>query len=288
MIVVSLRGGLGNQLFQYAAARRLAHARRTQLVLDLGWYERTPSSNTPRNYELVNYPIEARGTHGAEDWWCRLHSGRLLGRLTVIPRRWRHFRERGFDFDGSALHLADDTYLDGYWQSYCYFEDIADMIRKEATPSRAAGPRDVAVADVIAATRSVSVHVRRGDYVTRKSASTAHGACSLDYYRKAIAKVAAVVPDPHFFVFSDDVEWARRNLAAPGPISFVDHNGPEAAFQDLRLMSLCKHHVIANSSFSWWGAWLNPSLEKVVVAPAAWFADGRATRTLIPDSWLQL
>jgi hypothetical protein len=288
MILVRLCGGLGNQLFQYAAGRRLAHARGAELVLDLGWYAQTPSSNTPRKYELAHYPIQARTTTRAEDWWCRFHSGRLLRRLPIIPRRWHNFREKAFDFDRSVLDLPDDTYLDGYWQSHCYFEDIADAIRAEATPLKPAGPRDMAVNEKIVATASVSLHVRRGDYVTHKAAAGVHGTCSVSYYQKALAKIASLVRNPHFFIFSDDVEWARSSIATPGPNTFVDHNGPEAAFQDLRLMSLCKHHVIANSSFSWWGAWLNPNEEKVVVSPQAWFADGRATRTLIPSTWIRL
>jgi len=287
MIVVRLCGGLGNQLFQYAAGRRLAHARQTELVLDLAWYERTPASNTRRAYELANYPIHARAAVGLESLWCRLHSGRLWRRLP-LPRRWTNFRERSFDFDGTMLELPDDVYLDGYWQSHRYFDDAADLVRAEATPLVPGGPRDLAIAAMIQTSQAVSVHVRRGDYVARKAAATVHGTCSLDYYAAAIGAVASRLSDPHFFVFSDDSDWTRHNLALPGPSTYVDHNGPEAAFQDLRLMSLCKHHVIANSSFSWWGAWLATSSDKIVVAPKHWFADKRATPSLTPDSWIRL
>jgi hypothetical protein len=205
-----------------------------------------------------------------------------------LPRRWEDFREKSFDFDSSVLSLPDNTYLNGYWQSHRYFDDIADVIRAETIPSHAAGPRDIAIKEAIDATEAGSVHVRRGDYVTQKAAATAHGACSLDFYRAALAKVGSVVCKPHFFIFSDDAEWARRNISPPGPSTFVDHNGPEAAFQDLRLMSLCKHHVIANSSFSWWGAWLNPRERKLVVSPRNWFADSRPTGTLTPSTWICL
>ena len=288
MIVVRLCGGLGNQMFQYAAGRRLAYVRKTELVLDLSWYRHIPASNTPRNYELDDYPIAARVTTAAEEWWCQLHSNRVLRRVAFLPRRWFNFREKSFEFDRSVLDLPDNTYLDGYWQSHQYFDDIADLIRAEMTPSKLANPRNTAVQIAIASAEAVSVHVRRGDYVTLKTAATMHGSCSLDYYQAALATVASRTRAPHFFVFSDDVEWARANLTAPGPMTFVDHNGPEAAFQDLRLMSLCKHHVIANSSFSWWGAWLNPGKDKIIISPKTWFADGRATCTLIPSTWMRL
>ena len=287
MIVVRLCGGLGNQLFQYATGRRLADSRGAELVLDLAWYERTPSFNTPRKYELDRYPVRARTTTATEDWSCRLHGVRLL-RSVPIVRRWRNFRERSFDFDPSVLSLPDDTYLDGYWQSDRYFADVSDAIRVEATPRSPAGTQDRRVGEAIAATSAVSVHVRRGDYVSQRAAAAFHGTCSPDYYRAALAMIVRHVPNPHFFVFSDDVDWARRHIAPLGPIVFVDHNGPDAAFQDLRLMASCKHHVIANSSFSWWGAWLNPQTDKVVVAPKLWFADGRSTPTLMPSTWIRL
>jgi hypothetical protein len=257
------------------------------LVLDLGWYKRTPSSNTSRAFELDHFPIVARRTVGTEPLWCRLHSDPLLRRLP-LPRRWRTFRERNFNFDSAVLDLPDNTYLDGYWQSYLYFEDVADLIRFEATPSLPAGPKDMVVSQAIIRAESVSVHVRRGDYVRLKTAASVHGTCSPEYYLTAMATVASLVPNAHFFVFSDDPEWTRRHLTPPGPTTFVDHNGPEAAFQDLRLMALCKHNVIANSSFSWWGAWLNPGKEKVVISPKLWFADGRPTPTLMPSKWSRL
>ena len=288
MIVVRLCGGLGNQLFQYATGRRRAYVHQTELVLDVAWYSHIPESDTPRSFELNQYPLKARPTQGQEILWSMLQRESLLQRFPSASRPWKKFRERNFDFDESVLNLNDNTYLEGYWQSYRYFEDIADIIRSEVIPLFPPASKDEAVRKEIAATQSVSVHVRRGDYISHKIAATVHGTCSSDYYRMAMAKVSSAVRNPHFFVFADDIEWARKQLISPFPIAFVDHNGAETAFQDLRLMSLCKHHIIANSSFSWWGAWLNPSKEKIVVAPGKWFADGRPTPTLIPDVWIRL
>lgn len=288
MIVVRLCGGLGNQLFQYAVGRRLAVARGAELVLDLGWYERTPPSDTPRPYELGHYPIQARTATPAEALWCRLHEGRLLRRLPFLPRRWRHCREKGFEFDPLILDLPDGIYLDGYWQSHRYFEEIAVLIRAELTPAARFGAQDDKVATMIAAGNAVSVHVRRGDYVTHQMAAQTHGLCSLDYYMAALAQVQSRVKQPHFFVFSDDPAWTRENLPLPGIATFVDHNGPADAFQDLRLMSLCDHQITANSSFSWWGAWLNTRPNKIVVTPRQWFAKQQDLASLTPDNWIRL
>ncbi len=288
MIVARLCGGLGNQLFQYAAARRLAFFLRTELVLDLGWYARTPSSDTPRAYELGHYPIKARLATPGEALWCRLYEGRLLRRLPIIPRRWRYWRENGFEFEPSVLDSPDNTYLDGYWQSYRYFEDCAPLIRAELSPIAAFGVKDEEVAGLIARANAVSVHVRRGDYVTHQTAAEYHGLCSLEYYKTALAHISRHVIQPHFFVFSDDTAWTRENLPLPGQVTFVEHNGAATAFQDLRLMSLCDHQIIANSSFSWWGAWLNTRPEKIGVSPKQWFVDQRNIQSLTPDSWIRL
>ena len=288
MIVVKMCGGLGNQLFQYAAGRRLADIRQTELVLDLVWYARTPPTDTPRTYELVNYPVRARPATAGEALWCRLHDGRLLRRMPFLPRRWRHWRERSFKFDPLVLELPNNTYLDGYWQSPHYFDDAADLIRADMTPLVPLGLQDEKIAALIETVDAVSVHVRRGDYVTNLTAATAHGQCSIDYYKNALAYISTHVAKPHFFVFSDDPTWTRENLPLSGTATFVEHNGPASAFQDLRLMAMCKHQITANSSFSWWGAWLNPRSDKIVITPKQWFADPRNTDTLTPHDWARL
>lgn len=135
---------------------------------------------------------------------------------------------------------------------------------------------------------SVSVHVRRGDYVTLASASAYHGLCTLDYYHRAIRHVAERVANPTLFVFSDDPEWTKANLHSPFPTHYVDHNPAGKAFQDLRLMSLCRHHILANSSFSWWGAWLSRSNGGLVIAPERWYAVNRPTPDLIPARWIRM
>ena len=274
-------------MFQYAAARQLADLHQTELALDTYWYTHTPKLDTPRSYELVHYPVRARVATAAESLWCRLHGGRITRRLGFLPRRWKHFSEKGFAFDAAFLQLPNDSYVDGYWQSYRYFEGIAASIRADLNPLGAMGEKDAAIAKQMRSTQSISIHVRRGDYVSN-SAAAQHGLCGLDYYRRAVQYMLERVQSAHFFVFSDDPVWTRENLLLAGEVTYVDHNAAPCAFQDLRLMSLCKHHIAANSSFSWWGAWLNADPGKVVVCPKQWFADDRDTSSLSPSDWARL
>ena len=197
--------------------------------------------------------------------------------------------ERHFHFDPEVASLPDGVCLEGYWQSERYFAQVADRVRHDLTLEKPPAGRDAELLAEIAAGNAVSLHVRRGDYVTDPAASATHGVCPLDYYRRAIAFIAERVADPVFFLFSDDPEWTRANLDLGGAATLVDHNGPDRGHEDLRLMSHCDHHIIANSSFSWWGAWLDPRPQKMVVAPRQWFRDAsKDTSDLIPESWVQL
>jgi hypothetical protein len=288
MIYVRLCGGLGNQLFQYAAARRLAHVHQTELVLNTNWFRQITERDTKRDFELSKYPIVGRTLNIFEQRLFQLYGAHVLRRLP-IPWPWRLYREKSFDFDPGVLSLPNNAFMFGYWQSYRYFEDVADLIRSELVPLSPPGKQDQIAMDSIRRSNSaISVHIRRGDYVTSEVVSRVHGVCSLDYYHRAAQIMASKVISPHFFVFSDDPHWARENISLPGEVTYVSHNDSNASHQDLRLMSMCKHHIIANSSFSWWGAWLNPSRNKSVVAPKNWFADGKNTNDLIPDEWVRI
>jgi hypothetical protein len=194
--------------------------------------------------------------------------------------------ERHFHFDPRILDLPGNVYLDGYWQSEKYFKDIESIIRSEFIVKTMSDPANEAMSERICGTESVSVHVRRKDYVSDSATSRIHGGCSLAYYYAAAERIARAVAEPHFFVFSDDAQWARENLDLKYPTTFVTHNGPDKNYEDLRLMTLCNHHIVANSTFSWWGAWLSINPDKMVIAPRKWFAESDLDcRDLIPDSW---
>lgn len=287
MIAFKAQGGLGNQLFQYAAARRLAMRNQCPLIVDHHWFDHPLPGETPRPLELTRYPVNMRVATPSE-----------LFRWTLMRSRWgRHLkpllplnlvREQGYGVNTNVLSAPANSYLVGFWQSEAYFADIREQLLTELVPLEPPGAEDRAIIELMQQGESVSVHVRRGDYVSLASASAYHGLCSLDYYRKALAYMAERLRAPTLFVFSDDPEWTRANLRSPYPTHYVAHNPPESAFQDLRLMSMCRHHILANSSFSWWGAWLSSNSDQIVIAPEQWYAADRPTPDLIPSRWIRM
>lgn len=296
MVIVKLTGGLGNQMFQYAAGRRLALVNNSPLKLDLSWFADIPPKDTPRHYELsvfnsvqdVASPAEVKELRGVDiSRWPKVL--KQLSKTTGLFTKQSGVREKSFSFDPGILALRGDFHLDGYWQSAKYFLDVEDVIRRDFTFGVTQNAINRETGNVIQKTESVSLHIRRGDYVTGKSAAQHHGSCSLEYYRSAVAEISGRLHNPYFFVFSDDPSWVREHLRLAVPLIFVEHNSSENGYEDLRLMSLCRHHIIANSSFSWWGAWLSSHPEKNVIAPQKWFklADMDAS-DLLPDNWLLL
>ena len=170
-----------------------------------------------------------------------------------------------------------------------YFADIRDILLGELTVRYEQDRQSREVAEEITSTSSVSIHVRRGDLVSNPFANRVFGTCSPEYYMKCIDFIGSKITDPHFFVFSDDSSWSSENLNLQYPTTFVNHNDANRDYEDLRLMSSCKHHILANSSFSWWAAWLNTNPDKTVLAPARWFRDeGRNTPDRLPDSWIKI
>ena len=294
MIIVKLIGGLGNQMFQYAAGRRLAHHLNTVLKLDLSFLKSEQNSTTSRRYELEHLNITAEiATHEENaEFIVRsttpLHSILQYSRQALglpLPVK-RVIAEQHFHFDPAVLAAPDNTFLDGYWQSEKYFIDISEIIHREFTVTSDPDDWNRRLAEEIKGYESCAIHVRRGDYITNSIINAHHGICPLDYYYAAIGMVISQVAKPHFFVFSDDSEWVRDNLKIHRQATFVDLNGPSHGYEDLRLMSLCRHHVIANSSFSWWGAWLARNPDKIVIAPERWFSNNDIkTHDLLPERW---
>jgi Glycosyl transferase family 11 len=293
MIIVKLNGGMGNQMFQYAAGRRLAHVHNTDLKLDLGWFHDIPQNETPRKYELAAFNVSATAASAGEI--ARFRETALSVRLRrILPIslpffKRRHIYEAHFHFDADILNLPDNVYLEGYWQCPGFFADIKDVVRKEFTVRTEAVAENQQMAEEIAQRESVSIHVRRGDYVSNSVTRAGFGICPPQYYRAATEIIAARTGRPHFFVFSDDPRWVKENLSFVSPATFVDLNGPDKAYEDMRLMSLCKHHIIANSSFSWWGAWLSNNPDKIVIAPRQWFRNSETkTDDLLPKEWIRI
>ncbi|MBT0653028.1 alpha-1,2-fucosyltransferase [Geomobilimonas luticola] len=297
MIVVCLKGGLGNQMFQYAAARRLAHQHSTELKIDLSFLESCQSGFTHRSYELCHFsisaaiasPREVAEITGRGNTWRETMLVRFR-HATGLATLYRNiYREPHFHFDPTVLGLPDNIYLTGYWQSERYFKDIEETIRNEFTVRHPLTGKNQELAAMIQSTNSVALHVRRGDFVSDPLTMETHGFCEPHYYQRCVGEIVARVAEPNFIVFSDDPVWTRANIHIPFPLTVIDHNLPDKGVEDLRLMSLCKHNIISNSSFSWWGAWLNANKGKIVLSPAEWLKDKRHdTADIIPDGWLKI
>jgi hypothetical protein len=177
------------------------------------------------------------------------------------------------------------VYLAGCWQSERYFKDIEDVIRREFTVKIKPDANNERTTALINSVNAVSLHIRRDDYVTNQR----HGTCALAYYQQAVEIISRKVSSPYFFVFCDDILWAKENLKLKYPTVFISHNDAAKDFEDLRLMTQCSHHITANSTFSWWGAWLNKKYDKIVIAPGKWFNDeGINTKDLIPEGWIRI
>ena len=289
MIIVRLSGGLGNQMFQYAAGLSLAIARKSKLYLDISWFQKISAETTKRAYRLDVLAISA-------DIAKTTQIGSLAAPSAIrrlFDRRKPYFQkniyhEPHFHYDPNFPKASSDVILDGHWQSEAYFKGISRNIRQDFAIAAPMLPDTAAVAQRTSSSNSVSLHVRRGDYVKDPKTFTYHGTCEPDYYRKAIAHLKERIGEMEIFVFSDDIDWVKENIRSEFPMTFVNHPGRQD-YEDLYLMSLCRHNIIANSSFSWWGAWLNPNPEKVVIAPSRWFNKSDAdTRDLLPAEWIKL
>jgi len=286
-IYLHLSGGLGNQLFQYGFGRALADAAGSDLCLDATWYDKTLRKAAPRAYELTNYPVRATTARGPAAARCRLQMSAIVRRIPALaPFPW--MREPAIYRYFPPAAPTSDIYALGNWQSYKYFEHMRDALRTELAPMRAMSAADCALADRMRSSESVSLHVRRGDFVTLESVRQLHEVCDREFYGRAAARVLERTARPHFFVFSDDPDWVDSNLTFDAPSTVVRHNGPAGAVQDLRLMTLCRHHVTANSSFSWWGAWLREAAPAgMVICPAYWLRGlPTATLDIAPPEWI--
>ena len=293
MIVARLMGGLGNQLFQYAAGLSLAIHHQQGLKLDRSFLDEVQDDPnfTQRVYELdcfgINGPF-ASPREVARFIKPRSFIPKVSFKIKQLIDKQEYKQEKSHAFDPAFFSGNSSVYLDGYWQSEHYFKAIATELRSHLTFKAPLSSGNQSLANRIKEVNAVSLHVRRGDYVTNAHTNTHHGTCDLSYYEAAIAHIHTLVENPVFFVFSDDPQWAEKNLKLQGA-TFIQHNTGKNSYIDMQLMSYCQHHIIANSSFSWWGAWLNPSIHKAVIAPQKWFnAAHLATHDLIPETWIKL
>lgn len=294
MIIANLLGGLGNQMFQAACGRALSLRTGQPLKLAVDQFD---TYGLHHGYQIAKVfcwqPELARAADLREliGWQSHPFVRKVLGRPAMRAwsgRAWAN--EPHLHFWPAMESMTGPRYLHGYWQSERYFADCASQIRADFSFMLEPDAADMAILEQMQAAPSVSLHVRRGDYLQAKNAGL-YAHLGIDYYRRALEHVRQRVPGLRCFAFSDDPSWVLEHLAPHAqPLVVVSHNSGVRGARDMRLMAAAAHHIVANSTFSWWGAWLNPSPSKIVVAPRHWYADEarRSSRDLIPPAWVRL
>lgn len=285
LIISNLTDRLGNQLFQYAAAKSLAEKNGASLKINKNFYTEQTGMGA---YELHHFKITEEFVSKSELNEYMWPNDSLKYRiLRKIYPKHIYFEALG-GYDENFENLGDKVCLRGFWQSYKYFESIEDIIRKEFTIKHSLEGKNLLMSKQILNSTAVSVHIRRGDYLKPDNVKN-YVSCSIDYYKRAIEIMTKKLSNPSFYFFSDDIKWVKESFPDSDNNHFVDFNTGKTAYEDLRLMTLCKANIIANSTFSWWGAWLNNTPNKIVIAPEKWFIDRELTTdALYPSDWITI
>ena len=290
MVVIKVIGGLGNQLFQYALGRAIEIKLGYDVKFDISDFE----TYKLRNFELDKFKTKLELSSKFENILLGNIISKSIYKIhSLFPNyisisSLNYYLESEFKFVNNLFQIPENIYLSGYWQSEKYFREIKNVLIDELILKNQPSVENSKYLQKITNSNSVSIHIRRGDYIEDISANNIHGFCGLDYYNKSICKIESQINNPTFFVFSDDINWAKNNIKSKFTIYFVDINSDKPE-EDLRLMSNCKHNIIANSSFSWWAAWLNPNINKIVIAPQLWFANQyKNSINIVPIDWIKI
>lgn len=298
MIIIRVVGGIGNQMFQYALGCALSVKLTVPFKLDISCFDSHKIHNGFELDKVFNCEVDIatkKDINKILEW----QSSSFIMKFTSIPffsklRKSSFVIEPHYHFWNGIENITDNSYLVGYWQSEKYFQDIKKIIIKDFTFKSSLKGKNIFYADLIQKQNSVSIHVRRGDYIKSAKAYKTHGVCDIEYYDKALDIILKRVNSPHFFVFSDEVEKAKYIIKsiikkAEYPFFFIDNNNGIDSYNDMRLMSMCKHNIIANSSFSWWAGWLNSNQDKIVIAPQRYINDNvYSTKDLLPLTWVKI
>mgnify|MGYP003393973417 CR=1 FL=1 len=288
MIIAKIQGGLGNQMFQYAFGRVLALRNHTELKLDATMFEGYIHRYTMDHLNIKD--IYATPAEISSFTRYRTHNTRL-GRWLLNPLfadKKRYVIEPAFTFVPEMLNLKEPCMVDGYWQSEKYFLEIENLLRKEFTLREPLGKYSQEIAAKISSTEHpVFLHIRRGDFAHHPTYSKIHGVCPPEYYEAAKGIIKEKVGSPTYFVFSDDIDWARENIKTDFPTEYIGQ-GPDKNYEDMELMRLCEHRILANSTFGWWGAWLSDTYRTgITIAPKQWNIKLN-TKDLLPTHWTVL
>lgn len=296
MIIVKIQGGLGNQLFQYATARALGLRNGVETKMDISSSLIRDDHQRIYNLQHFNIRMPVAGDEEIRELlsrkkWLQKRSKYIQNKLGIAlhPTWWHQTYVYQQQYHKALMRpVRRDIYLSGYWQNEIFFKDFRSLLLEELSVKYQPDAVNQSFLDKIKTVNAVSLHVRRGDALI-PAALKLYKLPSIDYYKKAIRHITEKVKDPYFFVFSDDINWCRENIKPGFPLEFIDHNGDDKNYEDIRLMNHCRHHITANSTFSWWGAWLNPSDDKIVITPDQWYHPRKFnTEATIPANWIRI
>ena len=285
MIIVNLKGGLGNQMFQYAFGTSLALKLNSELKLDTQGLDNAKKvGDIYRPFTLSKFNIKASVATPEEISELK-HPNGIFSKLKrkII---FKLSRDKNVLFNQKWLEVKDNSYLDGYWQSPLYFEGIRQELISDFTLKDPLSPEANSLLQEMRNNLTISVHVRRRDYITNSRVNKEFGICSMNYYQSALNLMKEKIPEATFLVFSDDIAWCQNNFPPDTKIKFTSQSLADT--ESLVLMSKCHHNIIANSSFSFWCAWLNQNPDKIVIAPEPWFDHQSYDQNLIPKSWIKI
>jgi hypothetical protein len=293
MVISQITGGLGNQLFQYAAGKALSLHHKVPLFLDVSSFYRKelPELEVPRNFELFNFSGISDNMIQDEkiNALIKIKKETILSKRLIPAYKKKVYQEPHYHFDKNFFKAREAVLLKGGWQSEKYFKKYEIDIRNRLIINNSLIKNVLDISKIIKNQNSVSVHVRRGDYLRKKIIYEWHGVMGKDYYATAFDLLKRKTKDLKIYYFTDDIDWVTQNLLQVFDGEIVSGAITQSHYEDIFLMSQCKHNIIANSSFSWWGAWLNNNPNKIVIAPKKWFNKGpKDTQDLIPEEWLKI
>lgn len=287
MITMNLTGGLGNQMFQYAASLALAKKLQTELVVNTYVFE---------NYDvhplrLTELNCSAQFSNECPQYENIIRHKLAKKFLSLFSVMNRYYFEPTLAFDPTFSKQKNGCILTGFFQSEKYFNDIRKLLLQEFNIEHKLDTSALSTLTKIKQNNSASIHIRRGDYISNPNANKTHGLCDNTYYKNALQqlhKMNAIDSETTLFIFSDDIDWCRENLDFNYPCEYVNGSNEHPEF-DMYLMSQCHHNIIANSTFSWWGAWLNDYYDKIIIAPTVWFQSSKLDASdIIPASWIRI
>ena len=299
MLIAKITGGIGNQLFQYAFVRSLSLKLNQKFKLDLSWYrdyhkfEKTndPNAATKREYLLDKFNIKENLLNPVYlNISYRLNNSPILNKIIKYPpfRYFSYNTSTELEFNFNKIKSFNNVYLSGFWQKSDLFEEYKDLIKEEFTLKIKISEKNTILLNKIQSSSSVAIHIRRGDLLSRPVAVIEQPLSSDRYYYNAINKIKEKVENPELFVFSDDIDWVKNYCKFNMPTTFIDNDSPD--YEHFKLMCNCKHQIIANSTFSWWTAWLNNYQEKIIISPKWWYKDPVKNESIIriPENWIIL